>query len=413
VCGPAHTGGTAGAATPRPGRPVTARQELPLLEIARLQDPVGVITVYVDAAPDRMTGSRPPFAIAIRNRLRALREEVKAGQPHGRWTAVHARLDALEPELARLLAPRADGRGRGIVAAVAGGQVLHVAIQQPLPDHVAFNDTPHLLPLLAAVEAGRPAGVVTVAREGVRAVEWRLGTSRTLAHERLFEPTGDWRPLSGPAGRSTPQSSAPQRDLFDRRLEEHQARMVAGTVEWLAPLDATHGWDVLVVSGDPRMTGPLTAALPDRPGRETIVTGDVIEWRSDAEVARMVEPLLARARERRQVALVRQAGDAARSGGAAVVGLSETLASLAEGRVERVLIDPRRAFPGVRAPGGRMAAGDEVPPGVDPAELRHVDDLAEAVAGAVIGTSGHVTVVTGAAADALAPDGGIAAFLRW
>jgi hypothetical protein len=384
-----------------------------VLEIAGLRDPIGIISVYVDADPEQLAGPRPAWAVELQNGLRALRERVKREEPHERWRAVFERLDALEGELAQLAEPRQSGRGRALFAPVCGGQARRLLIQSPLCTMVSLDRSAHLRPLIAALRRARPTGVIAVARDQVRAIDWRLGAAEEALDVAFEEPTHEWRRLAGPANRSpaTPQSSAPQQDLYDRRLEQHQAQFVASVAERVAALSAERGWERIVVAGDPRLTEPFIGALPRTEG--LVAVERVEEWRSPHDLARTLTPALERADAERDLALVEEARDRAQSGRGGALGLSDTLAALAEGRVDHLVLDERRPFTGVRAPDGRLAAEGEVPPGAEAADLAPEPAMAERMIAAALETSAAITLVSGEAAEALDRFGGAAAVLRW
>jgi hypothetical protein len=87
-----------------------------------------------------------------------------------------------------------------------------------------------------------------------------------------------------------------------------------------------------------------------------------------------------------------------------VCGLVPVLAALAEGRVDRLLIDTRRTFPGVLEAGESLALAG---PGQD------ATDLTDVIVARALATDAVVTPLSGDAADALGGCEGIAALLRW
>jgi hypothetical protein len=78
------------------------------------------------------------------------------------------------------------------------------------------------------------------------------------------------------------------------------------------------------------------------------------------------------------------------------------LAGLAEARVDRLLIDPTRTFPGVVEAGEILA-----PAGPDQ------EDLTDLIVSRALATDAVVTPLSGEAAETLAYSEGIAAHLRW
>ena len=129
-----------------------------LVSVMRIRDPHGVLSVYVDADPSERTREKPAWEVVIKNELEALRERVKSEEPHETWRALFARLEALAPNLERLLDPKESGRGRALYAAVSNGSVERLAVQLPLPNRVVFERTAYVRPLLAVLDEARPAG---------------------------------------------------------------------------------------------------------------------------------------------------------------------------------------------------------------------------------------------------------------
>jgi len=355
---------------------------------------VGVLSVYVDADPERLTGAEPGFEIALRSGIRDIRDRLKERLAHDEWAAALERIDELAPQLAELADPASEGRGRALFAALSGDAVHRVALREPLPDRVEVDARAHVLPLLAALERSRPAGVVSVSRNAVRAVHRSAETVEEVLSAEIDPATDDWRMLAGPAGRNpaAPQSSAPQRDLYDRRLEQHQVRGVESVARRVEEAAGERGWQLVVVTGDPRMAEPFAEALGDE-AREVVIADRILDWRSPAHLVEALEPELAGARvaaERRRVADV---VDRAGAGGHGALGRKAVAAALREGRVEVLLIDPE---------GARERAGAASGPGEE-----------ELVAAALETSAAVAPIEDEQARAALAREDGVAALLRW
>lgn len=386
-----------------------------LLSITRLRDPIGVLSIYVEADPEQQASRRPVWEVATKSALRALKERVRSEGPRERWAAFSTCLEELEPELDRLLDAREPGRGRALFTAVCGDAIHRVTYQVPLVDLVALEKRACVRPLASAIEAGRPVGLVTVSRSGVRALEWRLGQIEELAQLRLDEETEEWRELRGPAAANPAFSyhTAPQTDLFERRLEKHRARFlhsVAGEMEALA---TSRGWERLLVAGDPRLREALTHALRRSNDREVLLSEHSFEGLSPAELATAVLPQLDEARRRRELDRVEHARNEALEGGRGALGLGDTLAALAAGRVSLLLLDRDRDFRGAVAPDGSLLPEGEMAPGISEWELAPEPQLAERMIEQALETRAQVSLVEGPAAEALATGGGVAALLRW
>jgi hypothetical protein len=384
----------------------------PLLE---LSDPVGVLSVYVDADP-RRRGRRPEWEVEIRQQLGELRERVKREHEHARWTAIHEGIDALEHDLEELVDPAGEGRGRALFAPLSGGQPRTVRLQLPLPNLVTLEADAHVAPLVAALDEARPTGIVNVSRDGIRAVHWALGDAEEVAWLRLDVSTRRWREIRGTPGHSPAsegQGGAAQRERFQHRLEEHQVRFVKHAAKDVLELAETHDWERVVLVGDPRLTAPLREALPVSPPFELLTLEGTYEWQRPHELAEAVAPELERAHRARELELVQRALDRAAAGGAGTADLATVLEALAEGRVATLVIASGRQLAGVRAPDGRLAPEGTVPDGVRQEELEREPDLVERMTELALEASGRVVVVEGEAARVLGEAGGVAAILRW
>jgi hypothetical protein len=388
--------------------------QVDLLSLARLRDPLGYLSVYVDADPHEKNAQRTPWAIGVENGLREVRERVKEEGPRERWTAVERRLSELQPALADLVDPAAHGRGRALFAAIGASDVHQVALQAPLVTRVVLEDTAFIAPLVAALDEGRPAGIVTVSLPTVRVLEHRLGVTSEVVTLSVDPDTSDWREMKGPAAANPArgQQSAPQRDRFERRLEEHRVRLLEAAGTRLGQIAAERRWDRLVVAGDPHL-GKIVTEHVQLGNGDVVLVGRTLEDLTPAELGAELAHELEAAHRRRELALVERARDSALGGGHGAVGLADVLTSLAEGRVAHLLYDAGLELEGVRTPDGLLAPKGVVPPGVDPDSLEPEPNLAERMVEAALATDADVSPLEGEAAEALAETDGVAALLRW
>lgn len=391
-----------------------ARAAVDPLEIVRLRDRHGVLSVYVDADPREQAAARPAWVVAAENGLDEIKARVKAEGNRERWTAVFKALETLEPELAALLDPRQPGRGRALFATVEGGDVRRVIVQVPLVDRVVLDEFADLTPLLVALDRGRPAGLVVVSQAAVRVLETALGAVEELTAIGIEPETSDWREMKGPAGANPAlaQHSAPQRDRFERRLDEHRTRLLEVAADELERLRSRRGWDRLVLAGDPRLTQPLGDALAAG-SADVSVVDRTLNGLSAAEIADALVPELEQSNARREERLIGRARDAALSRNAGALGLGDVLGALEDGRVEHLLFDPGRSYPGARTRDGRLVPEGVVPPGAAPAELIAEPSLAGHLIERALAIDAEVTPLSTAGAAALAKHDGIAACLRW
>ena len=128
-----------------------------LAALAAIQDPLGVLSVYIDADPGPAGNERPGWAVAVRDRLSEIRQEVKGGETHDRWTAIEAAIDRLQPRVMALTDAATPDCGRALFAPLSDHRVEEVRVQVPLETMVVLQDRAYLEPLTRALEASRPA----------------------------------------------------------------------------------------------------------------------------------------------------------------------------------------------------------------------------------------------------------------
>lgn len=384
------------------------------LEIGGLRDPIGVLSVYVDADPREQAAVRPAWVVAAENGLRDIRDRVKADGGHARWRALFERLDALEPEISALLDARRPGRGRALFATIDGGELRTVGLHVPLVTRVVLDDVADLVPLVAALDRGRPVGILAVSHAEIRVLEQRLGLVEEVTTLSLEPDVSEWREMRGPAAPSPamPQHTAPQRDRFERRLEENRARALEAAIGPLEALATRRRWDRVVVAGDRRLADRLAEAFAHE-RLEASVVDRVLNGPAPGDIADAVASEIEAGAARREQRLVARALDAALSGNAGAVGLADVLTALEDGRVSHLLLAEDLACAGARAPDGRLVPAAVVPPGVSEDELVPVVSLAAHIVARALATDAEVTPLSPAAAEPLAGHDRVAALLRW
>lgn len=383
-----------------------------LQAVAELRDPVGVLSVYVDASPRGGEG-RDAAAVALRNELHELERRARDGE---RGAALREALERLRGPLDDLLSPRVPGQGRALFAGIANGRLEQVHVQPPLATMVVLEESAYVRPLLAVLPTCRPAGIVAVSRKEVRVLEWRPESAVNIAAYEVEPEITEWRTMKGPADPRTiaGQQSASQEDRFERRLGEERSRLVAAAGEQLARLVEERGWDVLVVAGEPETATALVGAVGSDAGVEVVTDPTVVGGNhSAAHLSATFAATVAGVRSRRALAAAETARDAALAGGKGALGVAETLEALAEGRVHSLLLDAERELEGTATADGRLYPADVVPPGVAPGELRREPHLAERMVERALATGASIVPVSGEAADVLAGHDGVAAILRW
>ena len=391
-----------------------------LRSIASLVDPLGILSVYVGAYPEEEAGSPSVSEFGVRHGLEEIERQLEAGGDKPRAEALAARLADLRQDFDLLLSPREGGRGRALFAGLSGGDAIHVAVRLPFDTRVTLAERARVRPLARALEAGRPAGLALVSDEGLRLLEWRLGEVEELRAVPFVEPGEERRELRGPAyahPKATPHAApgfrtGQQRDLFERRTEEELGRFLAAEAPAVRVLARARGWEDVVVAGDERLAEPFADSLLDPGGPEVTVDHRVLGWLSFAELAEATAPLLDEVRAGRALALLRRVQEEALAGGRGALGLGDTLAALAQGRVGRLILPAERELSGASAPDGTLLPAGETLPGFSPDDLKPEPFLAERMVERVLQTGTSLTLLVGRAEEALGR-GEAAALLRW
>lgn len=384
-----------------------------LKQLAAWSDATGVLSAFV-GFPAAAGSERPTAPIELKNAVAAVWERARAGLPHDRWALVRRRLDELTPELERLGDPTRHGRGRALFVGLSDGRLETLSVQLPLPTRVVVRGGPHLVPLLAVLETGRPSGLVAVQRDGLALLEWRLGTIDDL--ERMpFEPDeSEWREKRGPASPNPVhgQQGATHAERFDRRLEANRERFFKRAAGRLEELSRARGWSRLAFFGDARLGHTLIDALPVRNDDfEVLVDDRVIGEVAQDLLADSASRMLREAQARRELELVERVKDAGLTArGRGAVGLPRVLECLNEGRVDRLVLDAAASFSGFVSQRGLLYPPD-APPG--DGEARREPELCEPMIVRALGTEARVTAVGETAGQALRALGGVGALLRW
>ena len=377
-----------------------------LLALLRSTDPVGVLSIYVDAGSGT-SDSR----IDVGNRLNQLRRRMSLDGTREKARALDDALTRLEPTVAQLLDPSAPGRGRALFAALSTPAVTCFSSQLRLPNRVVLDDSPFIHPLLELLDEGRPAGVFVLARDSVDVFDWRLGELRRVAQVTPDEPPARQRsgPVASTVGRAQP--TTPAREQRQRRTRDHRLRFLEHAARVVAHLADARDWERALVSGDERLIAPLLGALPERLRERAIRDARGLDVSDSAKLAATIDERLAREHGEREAQLTRRVRDAALSTAGGALGLSEVLAGLNEARVSHLIYDPEVRFDGAVSDDGRMFSRSESPPAAG--RIRPEPRLTERIVERCLETGAEITPVEGAASSILADAGGIAALLRW
>ncbi|MGH3085269.1 MAG: hypothetical protein ACRDNP_14690, partial [Gaiellaceae bacterium] len=351
--------------------------------LLQLHDKAGVLSITVGIEPGAASGRTPEAEIVLKNELVRLRRE----GAH----ILERRLEAASSRLEDLLDASTTGRGRALYMALDSGAETELALEMDLPTRVRVGPAAHVLPLLAALDDGERSGLLGASRDSISVGELELGRLHRLDPMDLEPWIGDWWPeMKGPA-RANPQRglhTVSQRDGYERRLAAAYRHALDSAVGAIGSLAHERGWSRAALAGDPRRIRFLDDALRGR-GLATTTIDANLEGLHPADALRRLKDALGSLVAWRRARLAQEV-IAAQKG---ACGLVPVLAALAEGRIDHLVIDAKRAFPGVVRAGERLAAAE---PGED------TIDLTDLIVARALAMRAAVTPLTGDTAAALA-----------
>lgn len=341
--------------------------------------------------------------MALRNGLAQISERLEAGDERDQRLAFRELRERIEEELFGL-EPAERARSVAWFLDAEGESSERFALQLPLRADLAVWDAkPFVSPLVDIADRGAPTGVVLVGRDAVRLLQIEQAEPAEPA-DSLFElELGDWRPFGGTAagspGRGVQATS--HQESYEARVDAQRDQLFETAATQTARRLEELGWERVVLVCETQVASRFRAALPAALDERIVAESDVnLLGEEPTVIVESLEPLIEDAWLRRTTALVDLAHERARAGGAAALGAQETFGSLAEGRVEHLLLDPAHDF---------SAAAGMIPESIGgPPEL-----LGERAVEAAIATGAEVTALPVSASDTLDDAGGIAALLRY
>lgn len=388
-------------------------------QLLDLDDPVGVLTVTAGFVPGT-DEDQEATRIDLQNQLRDAQARLEEQDRTDRARALEKLVAQLGDHLDGLLSPRAHGRGRVLIATLSDGERRHLNVQPPFENRVVVEDRAFVRPLVAAIDEGRPAGIVVGTRAGARVLEWTLARTRQLA-DLDFELT-DAQMADRGGGPVEPnptrgQQTVSHREQFEDRVDENRHRFLKDVAGTVAQMTAERGWDRVVVAGSGRIREELSGLLRNGDhGTELIPAGDSTAWDglSTGRISQEVWPLLRQVHRDREQRLVHRAVETAQAGGAAALGPRRVCDAANVGRVDHLLFGGDVEVVGQLAEDGTVH--DDVHGAAAQAglEMTREPHLVERLVEKVLSMGGRVTRIDDEdAAATLADHDGLAAILRW
>jgi hypothetical protein len=367
-------------------------------ELLDWRPPHGVVSLCLDIRPEDRSAA---WRTEARNGLSRIEDEF--GDHDGK-VAARATAERLAEELSAELVEDAP---RGLLGFVEisrqeGEERWYRSQLAPRQSSVSVGAVAHVHPLLELLDDGAPLGVAAVSSERVRLFGWRLGKLDELHDWEMSYFADQWRERKAQRVRDPARSqavSASGRDQFDQRMEANRERFSKHTGELVRREFAEHRWRRVLAFGDERYVRGFGQGFGDAAALHHAAESDLVS-EPPGSVERRVEELLPelnRERERALIERIKNAAYAKDRGGS--LGPEETLQALEEGRVDHLVYDSERLYPGAgRRPDGEQDDGA--------ASIERMVELA-------LATSAAVTPVEGDCAAELSEQDGVAALLRY
>ena len=304
--------------------------------------------------------------------------------------------------VARFVDLEYDWQGRGLIIFSCQEDGLWQPFPLPVPvkSQVYVGDRAFLLPLSKLQDQYAPYAVALVSKEGARLFLIDMGgvirEEATSGNPIKHQKQGGW--------------SASRFQRHEETMAAHNLRMAA---EAAARFCEDNACPRLILAGTEENTARFRDFLPT-PLRQAVVgTIPVDPAAGSREVVERSREILNELEYEREQALVERTITLARSGGAATLGLADTLFALQENRVLTLLIEEGYTAPGFVCPSCDYLSSDEAEHCLfcGTAQSLPVPNIVERAVHKAIQQGARVEIIAGS--KALANAGHIGALLRY
>lgn len=377
-------------------------------QLANWTPVTGVASVYIDLNPaDRGEGWR----VDLRHRLT---EMCRGGEDLYGKAAIKATVQRIEARLPGENEPHPSGRFKiGFVEVTDSDNATEhwFSIQQsPGDNRIELAGEPFLEPLVKAIDDGETIGIVAVSSDRVRLMSWEMGDLGEIDQFKIDLDQDDWREQKGPSinPRTGTTVSSSGRDHFEQRLSDHRNRFLHRTGEQIGQIVRDRTWRALLCFGEASHCRAISQTVGD--GVNLIPTGhENLVSLPEHEIAPLIAAEVHKFNRKRETVVAKKARDAAMaSHGRGTWGIEDTVESLLQGAVDRLIYDADRDLSEYADRLKELL--DQWRPDSGAAAPSNVTEwlLFQALR-----TSAKVTPVEGEAAALLDDAGGVAALLRY
>lgn len=355
-------------------------------------DGARILSVYLDTSPGRQPERQ--FQAAFRAAVQSIHEQLdEPGQEAiGREAETVARwLEEYQP----------SGQGLVLFSCQTLGFWQEHHLPLPVNDHVAFDDTAFLRPLIDLLDEYERYAVALVDRERARLFAVHLATIEESAalEDRVSQEH-----------KQEIESTAKRQRHYDTHVRWHLKEVV----ERLSEMAGRRAFDRLILAGPEETTAEFQRLLPQELQSRVVGRMNLEMLATPQQVLERTLPLIEEVERTEEEQIVNDLLARAPASAGAVAGLEKVFDMLAEGRVQQLVLAEGFTGQGSACPNCLFTTSREEAtcPGCNHA-MEFVTDLAERAVERTLGQSGTLETVHGPAAEALFAAGGIGAFLRW
>lgn len=333
------------------------------------------VFLMVDAARLENHAATPGWRIWLKNALR----ELKGQHPEDET------FDALRRRTETLLEQhRGHSKGLALFLTPSSEQVFELPV--PLTENAVAYGRASLAPLLFAMDEYERTLIVVVDQMRARFISGYMGgASREGEHVNDVEAydfrSKDQMPTGRNQGDRTMGGS--NRDAFEATIGDHTRRFYQEVAAQVRQIQESQGIRRIILGGPVEAAHALKREMHDQVARQVVAMVPIPQWVDDNAVMRLALPAALEVEHQQEIELVDEVVNFAKSGSRGALGLVAVEDCLARQQVELLILPWPIADPALR---------DRLP-------------LAALAAGA------KVELVTGAAAERVIAEGGVAARL--
>jgi peptide subunit release factor 1 (eRF1) len=360
----------------------------------------GVLSVYLEVDQSRAANLNRGFTAALKDRLRAIEQEVCDNKAKGEFQAAAQR--ALE------YVSNHDPHGRTLVlfCAASNGFFWSKDVNVNIPTDVRWDGKPYVRPLFEALDEHESYAVALADRQEARLFTVALGEIRE--HPRISSP--DKRKHISSPGTEHARSQM----NIQRKDAGHAHWHLKEVAEALERLSAQVPFSRLVLAGQNEPVRELHGLLQKRLQAMVVASVPMEIGASAQDVLREVQRIAGEVERAGELSAVEELITLAGKEFHAVVSLPRTLEALRLGRIRKLVYAHGYAPQGVQCSNCSSLFPENTPAcAYCGGPVQPLYDLMAAVVERVVDSGGEAEDVRDAAAERLKQAGSVGAFLRF